>query len=115
MGILFSRQTETDNTKIQPVLELPVNKESEQTLPETIVPETTVPETTVPETIVPLETVSDTTSVVTENLDPKTSDIFERHIEELPGNKVEVVPVNVNPEADVVKKSNKKKNKKPKH
>ncbi len=109
MGILFSRQTESDSTKIQPVIELPVNKQSEQTLPETTVPETTVPETTVP-----LETVSDTTSVVTENLDPKTTDIFERHVEELPGNKVEVVPVNVNPGADVVKKT-KKKNKNPKH
>lgn len=110
MGILFSRQTETDSTKIQPVIELQVNKESEQTLPETTVPETTIPESTVP-----LETISDTTSVVTENLDPKTSDIFERHVEEIPGNKVEVVPINVNPGADVVKKSNKKKNKKSKH
>ncbi len=115
MGILFSRQTETENTKIKPVLELPVNNQSEQTISETIVPETTVPETVIPETTVPLETVSDTNSVVTENLDPKTSDIFERHVEEIPGNKVEVVPVNVNPGADVVKKSIKKKNKKPKH
>jgi hypothetical protein len=110
MGILFSRQSEADSTKTQPVEQTVVEATSpkaivpEVTVPETVIAETTVVETTVPEaTVAPLQSE---TTLVTETLQ---SDIFERHVEEVPGNKVEVVPVNVNPGADVVKKTNKKK------
>ena len=113
MGALFSRQSELDSTKTQPVEQTVVEAiapeviASEATVPETVIAETTVVETAVPEaTVAPLQSE---TTLVTETLQ---SDIFERHVEEVPGNKVEVVPVNVNPGADVVKKSNKKKNKK---
>ncbi len=109
MGILFSKQPETDATK------------TVQETPETIPSETSILETTVsPPTITTEPIVADptVTNVVktptNENLDSKTPDLFERTVES-PGNKVEVVPVSVNPGADVVKKTNKKKNKKSKH
>ncbi len=106
MGILFSKQPETDATK------------TVQETPETIPSETSILETTVsPPTITEPVVVEPTATNVVEtptNLDPKTPDLFERAVES-PGNKVEVMPVNVNPGADVVKKTNKKKNKKSKH
>jgi hypothetical protein len=109
MGILFSKQPEADTAK-------PVNQSTSATiLPEQPVAETISTETTVPEAtnVSPLETIPEVNRVVTEKLEPNTPDLFESIVES-PGNKVEVIPVNVNPGADVVKKTNKKKNKKSK-
>jgi hypothetical protein len=122
MGILFSKQPESDaKLQEQVVTESKVQQITEKTQLETVVAETILTEPTVPEAtnVIPVEAISEVnsivpeaTSVVTENLDPTTSGLFERAVEQT--NKVEVVPVSVNPGADVVKKTNKKKNKKSK-
>ncbi len=111
MGILFSKQPEADAKPLDQNTQESVAQET----PETIPSETTVSPPTVTEPVVVEPTATNVVETPTnENLDPKTPDLFERAVES-PGNKVEVVPVNVNPGADVVKKTNKKKNKKSKH
>jgi hypothetical protein len=112
MGILFSKQPEVGSKPLdQNAQESAVQ---ETTVPQTIPSETTVSPPIVTEPVVVEPTATNVVETPTnENLDPKTPDLFERAVES-PGNKVEVVPVNVNPGADVVKKTNKKKIKKSK-
>ncbi len=108
MGILFSKQPETDTKSLD-------QNTQESLVPNTISSDTIISPTITTEPIVADPTVTNVVKTPTnENLDSKTPDLFERTVES-PGNKVEVVPVSVNPGADVVKKTNKKKNKKSKH
>jgi hypothetical protein len=107
MGILFSKQPEADAKPLDQTVQ-------ETVVPETISSETTVSPPTITEPVVVDPTVTNVIETPTnDKLDPKTPDLFERTAESS-GNKVEVMPVNVNPGADVVKKTNKKKNKKSK-
>ncbi len=111
MGILFSKQPEVGSKPMD-------QNTQESAVQETISSETSILETTVsPPTVtepVVVEPIATNVVETPTSLDPKTPDLFERAVES-PGNKVEVAPVNVNPGADVIKKTNKKKNKKSKH
>ena len=107
MGILFSKQPEVDAKPEALVQETVVH--------ETISSETSISPPTITEPVVVEPTPTNIVETPTdENIDSTRSNLFERAIEQQTYNKVEVVPIIVNPGADVVKKTNKKKNKKSK-